>query len=193
MLGPESDWPVIGPPAGWAHATVAISLRSVPEVDGSQDPDDRPKIEELSARYGWYLDERRLDLLRDFLVDDVEWDGAPEAGQALGPVKGRDNVLRRLAELYLRGTRQRRHLCLNAISERETSSEVACCSYFLLTSARDGVVELNSSGFHRFQFVRDESAWRIRRLFTGFDARFWPEDATDLTGHLHELFGAGSR
>jgi hypothetical protein len=35
-------------------------------------------------------------------------------------------------------------------------------------------VAVETTGFYRFELRRDEGAWRIRRLFSGYDAPFVP-------------------
>jgi hypothetical protein len=138
------------------------------------------------ARYCWAYDERRRDLLEGCFIEDAAWEGSVGGSQAVGPIRGRDSILEWLAGFWPHQHDQRRHMLMNPLVERRSEGEAEVHAYLLLVSARDQSVSLETTGFYRVSVVREDGRWRIRHLFAGFDAPFWP-------GRLEQLSARGRR
>jgi ketosteroid isomerase-like protein len=151
-------------------------------------------LTEAVSRYCWAFDERRRDLLADCFTEDAVWEGTVAASQTVGPLRGRDRILEWLAEFWPHQRDQRRHILTNFLVEALSEEEADVYAYLLLTSARDETVSVETTGFYRTRLALDDGRWRIRHLFAGFDAPFWPgkvENLSDAARNRHGLFGEG--
>jgi hypothetical protein len=171
----------------------AISLG--PASEGPPDA-ETARIAERVSRYCWAYDERRADLLEECFAEDAVWEGSVAASQAVGPIEGRDRILKWLTGFWPHQHDQRRHMLMNPLVERVSDDAAQLLAYLLLVSARDESVCLETTGFYRVALVRQDGDWRIRSLFGGFDAPFWPGKLESLSerGRLrHGLYGDAER
>jgi hypothetical protein len=171
LLGPESEWPTPSPVAGWASRSGPIELRH--HIAPGARPEDLRVVEEIAARYGWYLDERRADRLEALLDPEVEWSAKVEEGQAIGPARGRVAVLEVLSSLFWKRPRQLRHTASNTIVERQDSTGATICQTFLLAGSSGGPAEILCTGVNRLELVKRKGDWSIARIFVGFDSLEW--------------------
>jgi hypothetical protein len=144
------------------------------------------------ARYCWAYDERRSDLLEDCFTEDAVWEGIVAATQTVGPLCGRDRIVAWLTGFWPHQRDQRRHMLNNFVVESSSATEGEIYAYLFLSSARGGSVTLETTGFYRANLVAYDGRWRIRRLFAGFDAPFWPgklENLSEPARRRHGLLG----
>jgi len=170
--------PAPQPPPAWAYAGGHLEI-GPGALEG--DPADRQQILERIHRYCLGYDERRLDLLLDCFTEDAVWEGTVMGETRVGPIAGRPAIGDWLSGFWEVQRDQRRHMILNGIVEEQSVDTATACTYLLLLSARDAHVSLETMGFYRYTVEREDGAWRIRHLFAGFDAPFWPGKLKDLS------------
>lgn len=187
LLGPESTWPRPGGPTpGWAGKSGALDFEAASR-NGAAKAGSSISVEEAVSRYCWYLDEHRADLMTSLLAENVAWKGSVEGVRTFESVKGRDAVMDVLEDLYWRRGPQRRHIATNVICERRGSTDATVWKNFLLTVARGGRINAQSTGVYRLDFRLEGDAWWVTKIFANFDVAPWEGEATDLTEHLRDL------
>jgi hypothetical protein len=152
-----------------------------------------PAPAEVVSRYCWAFDQHRPDLLEECFTEDAVWEGAVSGSEAVGPIRGRARILEWLSGFWPHQHDQRRHILTNFLVEHLAAETAEIHAYLLLTSAKDGAVSLETTGFYRTQLALVDERWRIRHLFAAFDAPFWPgkvENLSDRGRARHGLFGA---
>jgi hypothetical protein len=162
------------PTPGWGHLGGHLAMRPPAPHPQRDEAVDRFLIGERISRYGWAFDERRADLIADNFTADAVWEGTIRGEDPLGPIEGREAVVGWLSEYWPRQHDQRRHAIVNTVIERLDADEAVAQAYQLLTAARLGQVAVETTGFYRFELRREGDAWRIARLFSGYDAPFVP-------------------
>jgi hypothetical protein len=131
---------------------------------------DRAEIVERIYRYGWGYDERDRELLSDCFIEEAVWEGNLMGTTPMGPFNGRDAIVAFLMEFWEVQVDQRRHIFTNVILQDLTATEATAHGYLLLTAAGDETMTPVTTGPYRFELVRQDDSWRIRRLVAGFDA-----------------------
>jgi hypothetical protein len=179
MSQPESSQPARGVSPGWASASGAVAVSSGAPAVGAE-PGASTLAEPL-ARYCWAYDERRPELLADCFTEDGVWEGIVTAAEVIGPFRGRERIVEWLTGFWPHQRDQRRHVLNNFLVDSRSATAAEVYAYLQLYSARDGSVKLETTGFYRVQLVADEGRWRIRHLFAGFDAPFWPGRVENLS------------
>jgi SnoaL-like domain len=164
---------------GWASASGAAAISSGAAAIGAE-PGGSTLAEPL-ARYCWAYDERRAELLADCFTEDGVWEGNVSAAEVVGPFRGRERIVEWLTGFWPHQHDQRRHVLNNFLIESRSATAAEVYAYLQLYAARDGAVKLETTGFYRVQLVADGGRWRIRRLFAGFDAPFWPGRVENLS------------
>lgn len=184
MSGPSPLRPV---PA-WAHAAGILSLSPVHRGD-APDLDDRQALQERIHRYCWAFDERRPDLLRECFTQDAVWAASVMGETKIGPFVGQAEVQEWLARFWAHQRDQRRHLILNFIVEELREDRATALAYLLLMGSSDAVTRLETSGFYRLEYTRQNGEWKISSLFGGFDSPFWTMEVSDMSPRVRQLFG----
>ena len=176
---------------GWAHKAGILDLRSpVAPIERCQ-ASDRADVCERIARYCWAYDERRIDRLRDCFTSDAIWEGSVLGQVQIGPFEGGDSIVDWLSKFWPHQRDQRRHMLLNTIVEEQSDVTATALSYLLLMASTGEAMSLESMGFYRTSYRRQDLTWRISRLTAGFDKPFWPGklDAMSATGRArHGVF-----
>lgn len=190
MIPPEAtpEGPAAGP--AWAHACGVAAISSGPPTAGPDSPTS--SLAEPLSRYCWAYDERRREMLADCFTANGVWEGLVAGGHAVGPFRGREEVVDWLAGFWPHQRDQRRHVLNNFIVESRSAAAAEVYAYLQLYSAGEGAVKLETTGFYRAELVADEGSWRIRRIFAGFDAPFWPgrvERLSERARRRHGLLG----
>lgn len=158
----------------WGHHCGMISLgEAIVPVD-ARAVADRSLFSERIVRYCWAYDERQLDLLADCFTEDGVWEGNVLGEIPIGPFTGRGAIRKWLSEFWPHQRDQRRHMILNTIVEAQTGHTASTLSYLLLMSSDGERPKLETTGFYRVDYKREDAAWRISHLTAGFDAPFWP-------------------
>ena len=176
---------------GWAHKAGILDLRSAIAPTEPCQASDRADICERIARYCWAYDERRIDRLRDCFTSDAIWEGSVLGQIPIGPFEGRDSIVNWLSKFWPHQRDQRRHMLLNTIVEEQTDVTATTLSYLLLMASTGEEMSLESMGFYRTTYHRQDLTWRISRLTAGFDKPFWPGklDGMSATGRArHGVF-----
>lgn len=147
---------------------------------------DEQTIVERLARYCWANDIHGREQLEDCFTADAVWEGTVHDVHAVGPLRGREEIVGWLAGFWPHQRDQRRHMVMDEVVEECGARRARLTSYVLLTSARDGEVSVVTTGFYRAELEREDDGWRFTSLFGGFDAPFWP-------GTLERLSERGRR
>jgi SnoaL-like domain len=177
------------PVPAWGHGRGVLDLQiqsAFESAFASTSPPRPPELEralleERPARYCWGYDERRLDVLEDCFTEDAVWLGTVAGGDAVGPLQGREAIVRWLTEFWPHQHHQARHVLMNTVIESVDAQTASTLSYLLLASARRGRAKIETTGFYRMSLVSTAGDWKIARLFAGFDAPFWPGRRKDLS------------
>lgn len=163
------------PVPGWGHAhdMAAIGARAF-MFESAESARQHANVIQAVNRYGWAYDERQLDALAGSFTEDAVWEGNVAGTYVIDPLNGRDAITAWLRDYMEQQVDQRRHIVLNHVVVRQTTSEAEVLTYLLLTSALDGEVRVVTTGFYRFELRRDQTTdeWQIARLVAGFDAPF---------------------
>lgn len=177
--------------SAWAHRCGMLNLRSPVPATERCETSDRAAVGERIARYCWAYDERRIDHLGECFTADAIWEGSVLGQVAIGPFEGREAIADWLAKFWPHQKDQRRHMILNTIVEEQTSETAVTLSYLLLMASTGDALSMESMGFYRACYRREDRAWRIARLTAGFDKAFWPGrlDAMSASGRArHGVF-----
>jgi hypothetical protein len=178
----------VNPTPGWAHQTGFFELGLTSGLEAA-DAADRLLIAERLARYCWGYDERRLDVLTECFTPDAIWEGSVMGTTPIGPMDGRDEVIRWLTEFWPHQRDQRRHVMTNCVVDQQTDDRAVAFTYLLLLSARDERVSLETTGAYRIALRREDGVWLIERMTAGFDAPFWPGKLEELSPRARRRHG----
>jgi ketosteroid isomerase-like protein len=166
-----SDQPGLRP--AWGRSGGFVDLGQPVPQTGPDGASDRAAILETLARYAWAYDQRDLSALAAVFTEDAVWDGSVAGEVAIGPYKGRTEIVEWLKGHMAAQSDQRRHCALNQVVTRQDGATAQALAYLLLTAAQDGAVRVASTGFYRVDFRRSsDGAWLIEHMFGGFDVPF---------------------
>jgi hypothetical protein len=158
-------------PPAWAHSSGFLSLQKPGPVPTTlQEIADRDLARESALRYSYAYDERRLDVLRSLLTSDAKF-SISISGAGAHTESGRDTVVAWLAGIMDGQDDQRRHVVSNVIIEEIDSESAVITTYLAVFSIRE-TAQLATTGFYRFDLVKQDSIWRIRHIFDGLDRPF---------------------
>jgi len=169
------------PIPAWAHRAGMLSLGEATQPSDPAAVADRLLIIERITRYCWGFDERQIDKLAACFTDDAVWEGNVLGKISIGPFKGRDAIMNFLADFWPHQHDQRRHLALNHLIEEQTAETATSWSYLLLMGSKGEKVSLETSGFYKVRYRKEEGQWKIENLTAGFDAPFWPVKTEKLS------------
>jgi ketosteroid isomerase-like protein len=133
---------------------------------------DRILVAERIYRYGWAYDEKDPGLLADCFTEDGVWEGSIMGQVDVGPFEGRAAIAEWLGAFWDEQDDQRRHIFTNVIVQDLTADTAVAHAYLLLTGASDASMATITNGPYRFELVKEEDSWRLKRLVAGFDAPF---------------------
>jgi hypothetical protein len=168
------------PSVAWAHATGALDIHAPIRPQEQSAALERSLIAERISRYCWAYDERRADLLGDCFTDDALWEGSVAGTNQVGPMRGREAIVRWLTGFWPYQHDQRRHMVLNTVIQEQNATDAVLLCYLLLLSAKAERASIESIGFYRLALANESGQWRISHLFGGFDVPFWPGKLEDL-------------
>ena len=160
-----------GPDPAWAREHGFVEL-APGGGQGRQDAADRLSILDTVARYQWCIDERDATTLASLFTEDCEWSGSVAGAIPIGPVRGRDAVVKSIQSQPAWSVHaQRRHCAINPMVTRWDDSTAEVISYLVLVSTGDTGTEVLATGFTRFTVVgQPDGRWLIDRYFLGLDA-----------------------
>jgi hypothetical protein len=179
-MGGTNDTEDLVMPA-WAHTAGMIELSDTVRPQDVGALTDRNLFCERIARYCWAYDERRVGLLGDCFTEDAIWEGNVLDQVPIGPFNGRDTIIKWLSEFWPHQKDQRRHMLLNTIVEEQGSDTAITLSYLLLMASTGTAMSMESMGFYRTAYRRENDHWRIARLTAGFDKPFWPGELKKMS------------
>jgi hypothetical protein len=180
------------PSPAWAHAIGALDMHAPIRPQEQSAALERSLVVERIARYCWAYDERRADLLGDCFTDDAVWEGNVAGTNQVGPMRGRQAIVKWLTEFWPHQHDQRRHMVLNTVIEEQGATEALLLCYLLLLSAKAERASIESIGFYRLSLANESGEWRISHLFGGFDVPFWPGRLEDLSRRGRTRHGLAS-
>ncbi|HWH26374.1 MAG TPA: nuclear transport factor 2 family protein [Pseudolysinimonas sp.] len=157
--------------AAWATATEQLDV-GFPQPLSSADVVDRLLILDLVNHYGWTYDERRIDVMRAIFTADGVFEGSFWGEQSAPPSNGIEAIIEWQEYWMGQQTDQRRHLLSNVIVKEQTAERAVVLANMAITSSEGTTAALAATGFYRFTLRKEESQWRIERLFAGFDGPF---------------------
>lgn len=159
------------PEPGWARKAQHSRVGALSHSDPGRAL-DRLEITERIYRYGWAFDELDREMLEDCFSLDAVWEGNIMGQTTVGPFQGRAAIVEWLAGFWAEQTDQRRHIFTNVIIQSLTADTATAHAYLILTAASNDTVTPVTTGPYRFELVREDQSWRLRRLFGGFDVPF---------------------
>jgi len=151
--------------------------------------DDRSAIQEVLHRYCWGFDERNIDMLSEVFGKDSQWEAIVMGETTVGPFVGKEQVLEWLTRFWNYQKDQRRHMIVNFVVEQLQENSATALGYLLLSGSSRSKSAVEVTGWYRIAFIKEDGAWRIHRLYAGFDAPFWKMDISEMTPELIQLFG----
>lgn len=154
---------------GWSHRSGRTRLAAATVVNPAQLV-DRLLIVERIGRYGWCIDERRLDAMMSNFTEDVVWDGSIMGATAVGPFHGQADLRTFFDGILQLQTAQRRHAFTNVIVDVLESNTATAHAYLQLWSSEHGRTTPVSCGPYRFLFERVQDQWLISSVFAGWDS-----------------------
>jgi hypothetical protein len=158
-------------PPAWAHSSGFLSLQEPGPVPTTlQEIADRDLARESALRYSYAYDERRLDVLRSLLTADAKF-SISISGAAVHTEAGRDTVVAWLSGIMDGQDDQRRHMVSNVIIEDINAENAVITTYLAVFSIKE-TAQLATTGFYRFDLVKQDSIWRISHIFDGLDRPF---------------------
>lgn len=165
------------PTPGWSSANGRTDV-SAASAFGASELVDRLQIAERIARYGWCIDERRLEAMMANFTDDVIWDGSIMGTQSVGPVHGKVQVREFLANILVKQKSQRRHTFTNVVVDQFSESAATAHAYLILWSSENSRTHSVTTGPYRFTFRRVDQQWLIDEVYAGWDSPLdWSNDA----------------
>ena len=163
-----------GAAPAWGRLQGHVSLGQAGRGEVSaQEAADRLAVLDTIGRYAWAYDARDLDALAGVLTEGAVWVGDVMGSVPVGPFEGRQTIVEWLHEHMKNQTSQRRHCTMNPVVTSWDGTTARVQTYLLLFAAPDAKTELVTTGFYRFDLVKQPTGeWLISHLFGGFDAPF---------------------
>jgi SnoaL-like domain len=156
----------------WGHAAGLVALsRPAPPADLDALVQRQAIVETVQA-YGWAIDERRWDVLADVLAEDHRFRGVVAGAARLDSLDGRDALIDWLRAYTDTLDAQLRHCFTNILVTEQGAGEATALAYLTLCSSTPQGTRVASTAFYRVSLRRQDGAWRIAALYTGFDAAF---------------------
>lgn len=156
----------------WGHAHGLVDLRRPVQAPDVETLVARQAIIETLQAYGWSIDERRWDVLGDVLTEDFVFRGDIAGTAHLDELDSREAYLDWLKAYTGTLEVQLRHTFSNVlVTEQDDASATALAYVVLLAVSQEGA-RVASTAFYRASLRREDGAWRVAHLYTGFDAAF---------------------
>ncbi|MGE3620958.1 MAG: nuclear transport factor 2 family protein [Acidimicrobiia bacterium] len=118
---------------------------------------DRLEIHELTNRYGYYNDSRRLDDLLDLWTEDAVFD---ETAVGLERLEGRP-AIRRFFDATTGAVRSRSHVMSNQVVLSLDGDHATGVCYFTADIVTSGGDELRAIGYYEDVYARVDGSWKI--------------------------------
>ena len=141
--------------------------------DAGRRAEDRWLISDTLSKYVWGYDEGDFALLGDAFTADATARGrVANSDIGWGPMRGREEIVRVLAEIRAGQTDQRRHSISNILFDELTDDTARVRCTLVLVATEGGVPRLVSGGWYRCLVVREGEAWRIKEQEALLDSPF---------------------
>ena len=82
-------------------------------------------------------------------------------------------------------------MLLNTIVEKQAGDTAISLSYLLLLSSTGDALTIESMGFYRTAYRKENDHWYISRLTAGFDKPFWPGSLKAMSAKGRARHGVG--
>lgn len=142
-------------------------------TDAGQRAEDRWLISDALSKYVWGYDEGDFDLLGDaFTSDAVAAGKVANTEIGWGPLQGRAEIVKTLADIRATQSDQRRHAVCNLLFDELTEQTARVRCMLVLMATQDGVPRIVSGGWYRCKAVKQEGTWRISEQQALLDSPF---------------------
>jgi hypothetical protein len=131
---------------------------------------DRYAIQDSVLRYSYAYDEHNRSALRELLTENATY-AYTVSGSPLTEITGRDTLVAWLGDIMNSQPDQRRHIMTNVVIDELQRDHATVAAYSTLFSVRAQAV-LVTTGFKRFELVKDADRWRIAYILDGLDRSF---------------------
>lgn len=119
---------------------------------------DRAEIQELTARYAFYVDNRRVDDMVELWTDDGVFDAS---ATGLSRIDGRA-AIRRFFEETGPNAQARCHLMTNLIIDQLDGDEAKGTCYFSSELVTLSGARLVTKGYYEDAYARQGGTWKLR-------------------------------
>lgn len=133
---------------------------------------DQLAIMERLSRYAWGYDSNDPAMLLDSFTADASLAMHVAGGGEWGPYLGRESIVEWMMGVMQTQSDQRRHSMTNVVFDEVSETEAVLRCFLVLTAVEHQKVRLVTTGWYRIETVRQEAAWRIRKLDLFLDAPF---------------------
>ena len=155
---------------GYAHGLTNVQPPSIPA--GLEQSVDRLVIHEVVAAYCWSVDEQQYDLMTQVLTEDFDFQGCIAGVAPLDHITRAADLVTWLQAWLPTRSDQLRHSASNVIVTEQTDTAADVYSYVTLNSATPEALTPLATAFYHFTLVKQDGAWRIATIFSGFDRAF---------------------
>ncbi len=157
-------------PAWAARAGHVEPVGAQPIPEDAAELANRYALIETVQRYAYAYDERSLSALRELFTESVVFSYTVSGGP-IGEVRGRDAVIGWLDEIMASQADQRRHIVSNIVTQHLGYESATLVAYLALFSVA-ATAQLVTTGFYRFELLRQDDRWKISAVLDGLDRPF---------------------
>ncbi len=133
---------------------------------------DRSAVEQLFSTYGWPMDSREFDYLKEVFAQDASFSVSIAGTDALGPIEGRDQIHDLCAGIVSEQTDQRRHVITNHRIVSDDGDTARVTANLTLVVVDNGSIGVKSSGIYDCDVVEEDGVLRFKRMHLSLDVPF---------------------
>jgi hypothetical protein len=130
---------------------------------------DKLAIQELLSRAAYGYDEHDLDMVEKCFAPEASMVVRIANSDDVGPFKGREAIMKLMADSMSGQTDKRRHVITNVFFEAEGNADVTVVSYVTLFGTENGKNRLITTGVYRDKVIKVDSDWLISVRDLGLD------------------------
>ena len=157
---------------GWGHANGLVNIRVAEPLADLAALRDRLAIEQVIMSYGWCIDEKQFDVLRDLLTEDMAFTGCIASVAPFDPLVGREVFVPWLEAFMATREDQLRHNLGNIVVTEQTATDATAVAYLTLTSSTVEGARILATAFYRLALIKRGDFWQISAMYGAFDSQF---------------------